>query len=471
MNGLWLYLHFPLLSLEMQCPGSAREPAALLDERAARLVLCNRAAQEQGLEPGMAVARALSMVTDLHLLQENALQTAQHLEGLALWSGRFSARVSVQPPCGLLLELASMLRYFRGLEALWEAVQTQLQTLELSTLAATGHTPLAARLLALDGGFCAADASSHLQRLQSVPVGRLELDARQRERLNGMGFGCLGELLALPANELAHRLGAGLTAYLDRLTGRRPDPPTYFEAPAQFLREFPLAYEIERCEAVLFGLRRLLAQLEGFLRAHYWQALRLQLDLLQGEGQQQSLLVGHGGGAQSADTWLELCRLRLERLSLMRPVIGLRLGVTEFRELESGREDLFSSRVGQDESAQLLSRLQMRLGEQALCRLDPCEDYRPERSWRPAPLEGALSEVPASPGLRPFWLLAVPQALPPGRVGSAIALVQGPERIVSGWWDPQPVRRDYYIGRWSDGRQGWLFREPGGVWYLHGWFG
>ncbi|UTW11122.1 Y-family DNA polymerase [Marinobacterium rhizophilum] len=470
MNGLWLYLHFPLLPLEMQCTADSRKAAVLLDARATRLELCNAAAQAQGLESGMTVAHALSLVPELHLLQANTQQAAQQLEGLALWSGRFSARVSLQPPCGLLLELESMLRYFRGLGALWENIQAQLQTLELSCISATGHTPLAARVLALDGGFCAAGATEHLQRLQSVPIERLELDARLCAQFRGLGFSRLGELLALPATELAHRFGAGLTAWLERLTGQSPDPPRYFTIPATFLRELPLAYEVERTEALLFGLRRLLVQLEGFLRAHYWRAVRLQLELLQRQGQQR-LQLGHAQGAQSAEVWLELCRLRLERTVLARPVVGLRLGVTECRDIESGVEDLFSTARAKDAPAQLLSRLQMRLGKQALYRVMPSEDYRPERSWNRAPLEGPLPVLPVTAGLRPLWLLNAPERLPPDAVGCTVELLQGPERIVSGWWDQQPVRRDYYIGRWVDGRRGWLYREPDGGWYLHGWFG
>jgi protein ImuB len=470
MNGLWLYLHFPLLPLEMQGTADTREPAALLDERASRLELCNATAQARGLEPGMTVALALNLVPELRLLQTDARQAAQQLEGLALWSGRFSARVSLQPPWGLLLELESMLRYFQGLGALWENIQTQLQALELSCISATGHTPLAARVLALDGGFCAAEAAEHLQRLQSVPIERLELDAKMRAQFRGLGFSRLGELLALPATELAHRFGAGLTTWLERLTGQRPDPPRYFAIPATFLRELPLNYEVERTEALLFGLRRLLIPLEGFLRAHYCCAVRLQLDLLQRQGL-QTLQVGHAQGAQSAEIWLELCRLRLERLVLARPVIGLRLGVAECRDIESGAEDLFGTARVQDAPAQLLSRLQMRLGEQALYRVMPREDYRPERSWSRGPLKGPLPVLPDAPGLRPFWLLNAPERLSPNAVGCTIELLQGPERIVSGWWDQHPVRRDYYIGRWADGRRGWLYREPDGGWYLHGWFG
>ncbi|MFC6671005.1 Y-family DNA polymerase [Marinobacterium aestuariivivens] len=387
MNGLWLYLHFPLLPLEMLCGGDRPVPAALLDDRGARVRLCNAPAREQGVRHGMAVATALSLVPELQLVTPCPVQEPLQLEGLALWSGRFSARVSLQPPAGLLLEIASMLHYFKGLEALWQELQAQLGQLQLSALSATGHTPLAARLLALDGGFCAADAAAHLGRLEQLPTARLELETKQLERLQGLGLQRLGQLLALPGQELAHRLGPELTAYLDRLTGRRPDPPRYFEPPEHFRSELPLPFEVEQTQALLFPLRRLLAQLEGFLRARHWRALRLRLELLQA-GRQQALWVGHAAGEQCAEAWLELCRLRLERLQLEQPVTGLRLAATEFRDLERGREDLFSEAPPQDSPAQLLSRLQMRLGDRALCRLEPCADYRPERSWRPAPLQG-----------------------------------------------------------------------------------
>ncbi|GGO88221.1 hypothetical protein GCM10011348_43220 [Marinobacterium nitratireducens] len=469
MKGLWLYLHFPLLPLEMRSEGR-RAPLALLDERGARVRLCNVEAAEQGVQPQMAVATALSLVPELELLTPQPAQEPRYLEGLALWSGRFSARVSLQPPLGLLLEIASMLRYFRGLETLWQELTTQLEQLQLSACIATGQTPLAARLLALDGGFRACDPEQYRARLGQVPTERLGLDERLQSRLRGLGLQRLEQLLALPSAELAHRLGPELTACLDRLTGRLPDPPRYFEPPEVFCGELPLAYEVEQTLALLFPLRRLLAQLEGFLRARHWRALELQLELTQQE-RNQRLSVGHAAGEQCAEVWLELCRLRFERLTLEQPVIGLRLEATQFRDLERGREDLFSIAPREDTPARLLSRLQTRLGSDALCRLEPCADYRPERGWRRAPLQGRLSSAALQPGARPGWLLEIPQRLPSRQVGSAIELLQGPERIVSGWWDSAPVRRDYYIGRWPDGRRGWLYREAGGDWYLHGWFG
>jgi protein ImuB len=56
--------------------------------------------------------------------------------------------------------------------------------------------------------------------------------------------------------------------------------------------------------------------------------------------------------------------------------------------------------------------------------------------------------------------------------GRDLALVSGPERIESGWWDGGDVARDYYIARAADGAQWWIFRECGAPrrWFVHGCF-
>ena len=75
--------------------------------------------------------------------------------------------------------------------------------------------------------------------------------------------------------------------------------------------------------------------------------------------------------------------------------------------------------------------------------------------------------VPVLPGHRPLWLLASPYPL-----GEApAAWLSGPERIRSGWWDGQPVQRDYYVVQLADGPLAWVFRDLRNDWFIHGWFG
>ena len=47
----------------------------------------------------------------------------------------------------------------------------------------------------------------------------------------------------------------------------------------------------------------------------------------------------------------------------------------------------------------------------------------------------------------------------------------GPERIETGWWRGDDVRRDYYVVTTPAGSRFWLFRRRNdGRWFLHGCF-
>jgi protein ImuB len=54
-----------------------------------------------------------------------------------------------------------------------------------------------------------------------------------------------------------------------------------------------------------------------------------------------------------------------------------------------------------------------------------------------------------------------------------LQLLEGPERIETGWWDGADVARDYYIARHRDGSRLWIYRErlAPHAWYWHGVFG
>jgi len=55
-----------------------------------------------------------------------------------------------------------------------------------------------------------------------------------------------------------------------------------------------------------------------------------------------------------------------------------------------------------------------------------------------------------------------------------LALLAGPERIESGWWDGDDIARDYFVARTPKASVVWIYRErgalQGGQWYLHGLF-
>ena len=72
-----------------------------------------------------------------------------------------------------------------------------------------------------------------------------------------------------------------------------------------------------------------------------------------------------------------------------------------------------------------------------------------------------VSIVPEGPPLRFRWR----------QEEHTIRWSWGPERIETGWWREQHVRRDYYRVETAAGSWFWLFRRrEDGHWFVHGVF-
>ena len=165
----------------------------------------------------------------------------------------------------------------------------------------------------------------------------------------------------------------------------------------------------------------------------------------------------------------------LENRRLSAPVQSLVLRVTQFTRRSRGQTNLLApasgSYAGEDstqETGQLLNRLSARLQPQQLLRLHTEPDPRPEQASRLMPHQEKSENIGTGAlhphtGPRPVWLLPEPRPCPRPQ-----QIIAGPERICSGWWDEQSIRRDYYVCQ-QDGQILWLFRSPRG-WFIHGVF-
>jgi protein ImuB len=165
----------------------------------------------------------------------------------------------------------------------------------------------------------------------------------------------------------------------------------------------------------------------------------------------------------------ELTRNRLERVQIPQPVVALRLLARELPPFVPASRDLFDLRAQQTQPwPQLRERLRARLGDEAVYRVTPSGDPRPERAWRRVDGdETRIGSAPARPP-RPLWLLPQPMPLRDPQ----LRIVSGPERLESGWWDGADARRDYYLLETGRGQRAWAYAPPGERegWMLHGWF-
>lgn len=472
---LWLYLHFPHLLLDHVRRSQQTQGALAVVDLAGQAILqvCPEA-DHLGIRPGMRLKTALGLAPDLVILHLNSQQETNLLEEQARWLYRYAAHITLSPPHGLWAEVSSLQRLYGGLPAVWQTVEQALAERQLTAWLALGHTPLAAQLLAQAGkGECTADKGHILTALGKLPLVAAGFDEKSCTRLHRLGLNTLAEVFNLPARELARRLSPELLARIQKAQGTRPDPKSPWHPPHRFRQRADFIQEVEHAQGLLFALQRILTELEEDLCWRQQDTDTLHLLLQHRHEEATRLTLRTTGPEHRAESFLKLLRLKLDQHPLRAPVISLSLSVKRFLGREAPvSQDLLGD--GQDLNEAwhtLASRLQARLGTEALQQLAPRADHRPEFAWTASAIKPASrhSETPEVSGLpaRPLWLLSTPHPLaePPARWFS------GPERISAGWWDGQRVHRDYYIAQLSSGQLAWVFRDIRDGWYIHGWFG
>jgi protein ImuB len=471
----WIAIHLPELALQVFLRGSA-SPEVLAVTEGRRVLAASTAAQALGVHAGLGVATAQAVAPDLVLKPRNDDSERAALHEIALWAGQFTPQISLAPPDGVLLETAASLRLFGGMTALWQRIETGLTDLGFAARIACAPTPLAAALLARAGHNGHADKSQVAAALATLPIGLLDLDGEVEDTLSAIGARSLGDCLRLPRASLARRCGPGLLQTLDRALGQASDPRPWFIAPASFAARAELGWPTESTEPVLFIARRLLAGLAGFLTARHGGIERFDIELEHEARPPTRLAIELASRGRDERRFLDVLREHLARLTLDAPVLAVRLAAAEIHDLAGLSRDLFDDgRRSRDACARLLENLRARLGDELVSGVRAVPAHRPEFAWANAE-PGLRQKLESLCGSRPLWLLEPPQALPESDGGprwdGPVALLTGPERIESGWWDGSDCCRDYYVGSGPRHELLWLFRErhqPGG-WFLHGLF-
>lgn len=507
---LWMGLHFPCLPLEAwdrDAGAASATPRAVVSGESADPVLLavSEGARRAGVRPGMGLGAAAAVVPRLEVSRRDlALETAA-LEGLAAWAEQFTAFVSLAPPAGLLLEIGGSLRLFEGAAALRERIESGLHGLGFEVSIGIAPTPAAAWTLARAGlAEPVLDRSRLSGRLAEVPLEYIDLPEPARRDLEAMGVRSFRDGYRLPRDAVSRRVGEALVDTMDRALEKRPDVRARYTAPPGFSRRLDFPAEVEDMAPILAGLRRLLGELEGFLRTRALGVNGLELHLLPRLAPALCITVRLISASRDPEHLLDLLEQRLERVALTRPIAALDLEVLGFDVAAPRNADLYDAgaELPRDRLPTLIERLRSRLGRDALWRLALVAEHRPERAFSRVPPCGTraglarpveprtLDCVPgpgrqrttSAPALglhrpqhpsRPLWLLETPRRIDPGG-GHRERLEISPrfERIESGWWDGEDVRRDYHVAHGASGTRYWVYREHDTrEWFLHGIFG
>ena len=422
----------------------------------------------------MPVAAARALAHDLNVCSRNLQAEADALHSLAAWAYQFSSQVSLYPPFALLLEVRRSLTLFGGYTALLGRIRAGLRELGYQTRMAAAPTPLAAV------GLACCESEQHVETpaallgaLAPLPLSVLDWEQSLLDRLHGVGVQRLGDLLCLPRDGLARRLGPDRVLYLDRLLGRQPDPQALYQPPPRFERSLQLPGEVAQAGALLFALQRLILELCGWLQGQGAGVQELEVRLWHREQAISRLSIGVQRNSRDAEQFLILLRERLQRLELQQPVIEVGLCAERLLPLEGQSLELFDA-AREARQVDLLDRLRARLGSEAVRGLSAIAEHRPEYAWRYS--EPGQGEQAVNGQQRPLWLLPVPRQLRTDHgwpcLQGRLKLQHSRERIESGWWDGQDIARDYFIAESASGSRYWIYRELDGErrWFLQGLF-
>src|SRR6516225_12253469 len=218
------------------------------------------------------VPRALPCDSSTHELWAGVhlseFDPAQGLERLATRAQRFTPRVSLAPPDGLLLEVAGSLHLFAGVTGLRRELMEECLSLRGRPVLAFAPTPLAALTAARAGqALVITDLAQLVGQLAPLPLSALRWPEETRVRLARVGVRTIGAALRLPRAGFARRFGVAQLAMLDALTGHTRELHATFPAPVRFRRRRELDCELSDQGQLLGELAPLITALAEIGRA------------------------------------------------------------------------------------------------------------------------------------------------------------------------------------------------------------
>jgi protein ImuB len=456
------------------------------------LAAVDEAAARSGLERGMTVTHAQSLVPGLIVVDAAPADDKAGLTRLALWCTMYSPLVTPDPPDGVFVDVAGSSHLFQGEAKLLSDLLRRLDSAGFHALAAIADTPGCAWALARFGGGGIVSPGRAGDAIASLPVAALRLPSETVSSLHDVGIERVAHLASKPRASLHLRFGGDVLLRFDQALGSTPETLTSLVPP-----ELPRA-ELRFAEPVADpdDLKRIIGDLcEALcpeLESRGVGARRLDLVFMRVDNLAQAVRIGLSRPHRGPDN---LAKLLAERLVLVDPGFGIETAALTASWIEALSERQTVGRHVADGSAEvdvgrLVDTLGVRLGQANVYRIAPVESALPERAMRRVPALRPPSGHDWPKNLpRPARLFERPEKIeavaelpdrPPRlfiwrNVRHRVAKADGPERIHGEWWISESetnLVRDYYRVETTDGSRYWLYRDApadeGGSWWLHG---
>ena len=372
------------------------------------------------------------------------------------------------------------------------------------------------------------------QSIESLPVESLRISPQCVATLARLGVLRIDQLLRLPRAGLATRLGQPLVQRISQLLGETDEPLSFHRAAAEDTQWLDLEYPTSDQKILANRITTLIDKVRTGLATRQRGALQMTCRLDLTALPPQTFEIGLFAPTLDRKQLVGLMVSSLESRRLPDLVKRITLSVTLSGPMQTNQVSLFSDASFQNTSksktpianalnalkkpslSHLVNSLSGRLGRDAVLGVSLSDDPLPENAYQLSPLTGQRDNTSKKrivapkhssgstfhPSARdamrrpltllsnPLPLLIVndpssdsssspPQTIPARfRLGGKIYCVVrhwGPERIETGWWQNDCVRRDYFRVETGDGQWWWIYRTLGKqqrrhCWMLHGRF-
>jgi protein ImuB len=463
-----------------------------------RLYAVDAAAAGLGLYVGQKATDALALVPELATADADPAGDLAALEALVLWCVRFSPAVALDPPDRLLLDVSGVAHLWGGEPAMLDDLMDRLARQGIPARGAIAGSAGAAWALARCGEDRAvAPPEAELELLAPLPVTGLRLEPETAAQLMRLGLTRIGQLAALPRDQLARRFGQGVLTRLDQALARAEEALVFQRPATPWFARLAFAEPISAPEDLARASRDIAERLCARLTAEGRAARRFELAYHRLDGRAERRIVGLSLPGRGPEA---IARLFAPMLESVDPGFGIEVVTLAAEGVEASPErqiTLQSVReiAPEDGLAPLVDRLANRLGEARVWRAEAYPSHIPERAvTRKAALAPTAGESWAKERPRPVRLFARPEPIeatapipddPPlffhwrGRI-RRVRRAEGPERLAEEWWRRAPGEsgvadvRDYYRVEDDTGARYWLFRaglyghDNPPKWWLHG---
>ena len=461
---IYAYLKFPNLLLDAQGVSHHNECVAIHQQD--HIIQCSELALAAGVIPGMTLSMAMTLCPKLLTKAYQADAERGLLHRLALWAYQYSHQVAIWNK-GLCIEVSKSKSLFGDLTELTQTLKNAATSQSFQIQLAFGYTPEMAALFVQEG--LRPKENTFHKTLSHIAIDAATIPREQIKRLKNMGFRTIGDYFSAPSRARQARIHQDTFLYFDAIAGRHQTPLSWFSPPPVFDQSIEFLRGLESIDMLKFPINRLTQDAAHWLKQRLCATSQLQWEITLENRNSHHLKISLNHPVNSVIGIADPSWLQLEKFFPESPMTSIRLTIQQVHQASPQKRDLFIQTHDTDRS-QLLDRLTVRLGKECIKTPRRLQDPRPEYANQ---LDNNNYNTYPLPNLppRPIWLLDPPESLGSSPEKAGHTLLQGPERIESGWWDFEPACRRYWICLFQHTRISWIFQDQySKSWWLAGWF-